>query len=106
MGLMGRTSLLSRVIALRILSVLLASIAVPLAFTVARQVLGEEGKALGVTALLVLLPELMVNLARVGNESLALVLMTLALVYALKTVEQPERWSAWIALGLALGSGY
>ena len=105
MRLMAGATLLSRVIVLRILSVMLASIVVPLAYTIARQVFGENGKALGVTALLVLLPELMVNLARVGNESPALVLMTIALICALKIVEKPEIWGAWIALGLTVGLG-
>jgi len=102
---MATATLLSRVMALRMLSVMLASVVVPLAYRIARQVFGEERKALGVTALLVLLPELMVNLARVGNESPALVLMTIALIYALRVVEKPESWSAWIALGLTLGLG-
>jgi dolichyl-phosphate-mannose-protein mannosyltransferase len=105
MCLMARATLLSRVMVLRMLSVMLASIVVPLAYRIAREIFGDDRKALGVTALLVLLPELMVNVARVGNESPALVLMTIALIYALRAVEKPESWSAWIALGLTLGLG-
>ena len=97
--------LLSRLYLLRLVNVLVASAAIPIAYWIARRVLRSEVQALGVTAIIVLLPELMVNVARVGNESLALVCYTAMLAAAVLAVQKPLAWRAWWLMGVALGCG-
>jgi hypothetical protein len=105
MGWMSKLPLLTRLYLLRMLNVLLASAVVPLAFRIARRVLRSDLQAIGVVAIIVLLPELMINLARVGNESLALICYSLLLEAALQVAQQPKSWRWWIILGFALGVG-
>ncbi len=102
---MGSLPLLSRVYLLRILSLVLASLAIPLMYWIARQVLGSEAQAMGATAIVVLLPELMINVARVGNECLALLCYTTMLAAAVKVLQRPLLWRGWLLLGAALGCG-
>ncbi len=102
---MSGLSLLSRLYALRILNVLLASAAIPLAYFLARLALNNERQALGVSAIVVLLPELMINVARVSNESLALVCYTVMLLAAIMVTRKPWSWRAWLLLGAPLGCG-
>lgn len=97
--------LLSRVYLLRMLNVLLASALVPLAYWLALRVLRSDRQALGVTAVLVLLPELMVNVARVGNEGLALLVFSALLACAVKVASLPDSWRWWILFGATLGVG-
>jgi hypothetical protein len=102
---MSAMPLLSRIYLLRILNVLLASAVLPLAYWIANRTLLSNLQAVGVTAVIVLLPELMVNLARVGNESLALICYSVLLVAALQVSHQPKSWYWWVLLGSALGVG-
>ncbi len=102
---MSGVSLLSMLYWLRLLNVLLASAAVPFVYWIARQVLVGDRQAVGVTAVVVLLPELMINVARVSNESLALVCYTAMLASAMWAVYKPQSWCAWLGLGGALGFG-
>lgn len=95
----------TRVMLLRWLSVLLASLVIPLGFLLARRVFGRDGPALGAVALVAAMPELMVNLCRVGNESLAIVLYTALVYLTLKVVEGPERTGRGWLLGVILGLG-
>lgn len=95
----------TRVMLLRWLSVLLASLVIPLGFLLARRVFGRDGPALGAVALVAAMPELMVNLCRVGNESLAIVLYTALVYLTLKVVEGPERTGRGWLLGVVLGLG-
>jgi 4-amino-4-deoxy-L-arabinose transferase-like glycosyltransferase len=97
--------LLSRLYLLRFVNVLVASAAIPIAYWIARRVLLSETQALGVTGIIVLLPELMINVARVGNESLALVCYTALLAAAVMAVQKPLSWRAWLSVGVALGCG-
>lgn len=101
---MSGSPLLTQIFALRVLSVLLASAVVPLIYLVAREVLCDPA-ALGATALAVLFPELMINLARVSNESVAMICFTLVLLFALKAMADPLYWRWWLLLGIALGCG-
>jgi hypothetical protein len=105
LGWMSALPLLSRVYFLRMFNVLLASAAVPLAYWIARRVLRGDRQAIEVTAIIVLLPELMINLARVGNESLALILYSVLFVAALQVAKQGMSWRWWILLGGTLGVG-
>ena len=105
MGRMRALPLLSRLYWLRILNVLLASAVIPLAFRIARRVLRSDLQAIGVVAVIVLLPELMINVARVSNESLALICCSVLLMAALQIARQPRSWRWWILLGIALGMG-
>ncbi len=102
---MGSLSLLSRVYLIRILGLILASVAIPLIYWIARQVLRSEAQALGATAIIVLLPELMINVARVGNECLALLCYTAMLAGAVRVLQRPLLWCGWLLLGAGLGSG-
>jgi len=83
---------------------IVASIAIPIAYWIAGRVLQSDLKALGVTGIITLLPELMINVARVGNESLSLVCYTAMLAVAVMTVHKPLSWRGWLLLGATLGS--
>jgi hypothetical protein len=102
---MGSLELVSRVWWLRVLSVLVASFVVPVGFLVGRTVLGNEMTALGIVMLATLMPELMVNISRVGNESLAIVLYTLLVYVTLKVIEGPKHFDYVPVVGLLLGLG-
>ena len=98
-------SLLSRIYWMRILSVLLASTALPLSYWIAKRVLGSQLQALGVVAVTVLLPEFLIDVARVCNESIAIMCFGVALVVSLRVAEKPSRWGGWLLLGAVLGAG-
>ncbi|MEI9976536.1 MAG: hypothetical protein WDO73_33450 [Ignavibacteriota bacterium] len=77
-------SLLGQVMALRVFSSLVASCIVPLVFLIGLEVWREERVALGCAAIVTLMPELAIDVARVGNDCLAVVLFTLLTWLVLK----------------------
>ena len=85
-----------RVLALRLLSLFLASFAIPLTFLAGRNLLGSE-VGIGAALLLGVSPMLSIDVARVANDCLAISLVALFL-YCLS--EAPSKW--W-KVGLALG---
>jgi hypothetical protein len=95
-------SLLNAVFALRLVSVLIVSSLVPIAFITARYVFDSNAVALQIAALIAALPELYIDVARVGNESLAIPLCSLFVFASLRTVDESRRiW--WAAVALAFG---
>ena len=94
---------LDRVYVLRLFSLLLASVAVPLLFLSARRVFGDGSLAAWTTAAAACMPELMMDVARVGNDALAVGLMS-ALVWVSLAWEGLSR-KRCLALGLLLGAG-
>ena len=89
-----------QVTALRWLSALISSLAVPLIFLLARRVLAGPRAALGCAAAVALMPGMALDVARVGNDCLAVVLFTLLTLLLVRT---PRReWLAGIVLGLGL----
>jgi 4-amino-4-deoxy-L-arabinose transferase-like glycosyltransferase len=83
---------------LRLLSVLLASAAIPLAWSMARRVAAARGAALAAAAFVAAMPAVAIFMAHVGNDALAFPLMTLALW----AVVRPH--PRWILAGAALGA--
>jgi 4-amino-4-deoxy-L-arabinose transferase-like glycosyltransferase len=98
-------ALSSQIFLLRSFSVLLASLVVPLGYLIAKSTLKRNTFALGIVVLITALPELMIDLARVGNESLALVVCTLMLYAAVRTAEAAEQFKYFHLLAVALGIG-
>ncbi len=95
----------SRILVLRLLSVIVASLLVPLGYLVSRKILGNEMSALGIVALATVMPELMINISRVANESLAIALYTLLVYLTLKVVDSPEHFGYLPGVGVVLGFG-
>jgi hypothetical protein len=91
--------LAERVWLLRLSGAALASLVVPLGFLVAKEVLCDDGQALAVVSLAAAMPELMLNLCRVSNETLALVLMT---AFQLLLVRGSTNMWCGVTLGLGL----
>jgi hypothetical protein len=98
-------ALSARVMLLRLLSTVLASLAVPLAFFAADRVFIDRKMALGVTAMIATMPELLVDVCRVGNDSLGLLSYSLFIYLALRYVDNPHRRPVIFILGLVLGLG-
>ena len=97
--------LAGQVLLLRFLSALLASLVVPLVFLVGRQVWGDSRIALGCAAIVALMPGLALDVARVGNDCLAVALFTALTWLAVKTVQEGLTLKLAAATGVVLGLG-
>ena len=97
--------LTGQVLALRILSSLIASLIVPLVFLVGRQVWDDENAALGSAAIAAVMPGLALDVARVGNDCLAVVLFSALTLLALRIVRKGLNARLALASGLVLGLG-
>ena len=98
-------SLPARVLLLRSVSVLLASLALPLGFALARRVLASAPLAICAVAAVTCMPEGMIDFARVGNESLALLLYTLLTYAGVRVLDEGPNWRNSMLIGVALGCG-
>jgi hypothetical protein len=93
-----RASLWTQLLALRYASVLLASVTIPLVFAIARAVFRDTRLALGCAAIVALMPGFAYDVARVGNDALAVPLFTAVLLLSVR----PRHWTA---MGIVLGLG-
>lgn len=88
----------TQVLVLRWAAALMASLAIPLVFALAREVLADARLALGCAAVVAVMPGFAFDVARVGNDSLAVVLFTAFLLLAVRRAH-------WLATGIVLGLG-
>src|SRR5258708_950963 len=93
----------TRVWLLRLVSLLIASAVVPLGFLVAREFSPDDRYALGVAALIAALPELMMTVCHIANDSLAVAAGSLFLLLLFRWKQQPHSMGRAIALGTVLG---
>jgi 4-amino-4-deoxy-L-arabinose transferase-like glycosyltransferase len=99
-----RWPLAARVMLIRVLSVLLVSFLVPIAYAAAKKFFADDAKAIGIVAVIVCMPELMIDISRSANESLAIVVYScLTLLLLLAVQPKHSRW--FVAGGLVLGIG-
>ncbi len=101
----GDASLPARVVTLRLLSIALASFTIPAAFLAARGVLRSDKAALCVVALIAAMPELMVDICRVGNDGLALLSYSLLICAVIKFGQNPGKAGITGLIALSLGLG-
>ena len=97
-GCRAACSLVTQVFVLRWVSILIASLIIPLVFLIGREIFADDHIALGAAAVVALMPELAISVARVGNECLAVVLYTAVTWLAI-------RQRNWAMFGVALGLG-
>jgi hypothetical protein len=95
----------ARVVVLRWFSVALASLVIPLSFLVTRIVFLSERLGLLCAALIAAMPEFLVDVARVGNDSLGAVWWTLLTWLVLKAVCDGMTRRRTLFIGAVLGLG-
>ena len=106
-----------RVHRLRLFSVLIASLVIPLAYLAALELFYSRAIALSVCALIVSMPALMIDISRIGNESLSIAIASWIILLLLRQSQSvtgrlvgppilaAAAFSGGSALGLALGLG-
>ena len=97
-------SLPAKVLVLRILSVALASSVVFLGYAVAVCVLRNRKLALLVAVLLACLPGLFIDICRIGNESLSIVLTSAVILFSLRASKSAAGVREWFILGILMGA--
>ncbi len=95
---LGGFGLPAQVLWLRWISVAIASLAIPLVFLVAREVFGDGTVAAGCAAVVALMPGFLVDVARVGNDCLAVVLLSALILAVLRGAQAGMP----VSLGLGL----
>ena len=95
----------ARAFLIRLLSLLLASLAIPAGFLLSKKIWRNEPFALGITALISIMPGLMTDICRVCNDSLALLLYTVMVYAALLFFEKPRLRTRGLLLACSLGMG-
>lgn len=97
--------LADQVLWLRWASAFIASLTIPLVFAIGRLVFRSDSIALGCAAVVAVMPEFAIDVARVGNECVAVVLFTLLTWMALKIAASGLSYPRGAALGVVLGLG-
>lgn len=100
---MSTSSLSARVLVVRLFSVALASLVIPLGYLIAVHVLPRR-LALLLALLLAALPGLFINVCRVGNESLSIILSAAVLFILLRSTARRSSLFHWAAIGSVLGA--
>lgn len=101
----GELPLAGRVFWLRMWSLAVASLVIPVGYLAARRLSGEERVALGVIACIAVLPGLAIDVCRVGNEGPAIVLYATLLYLMARLTVQPGYRRLWLAAGVVVGAG-
>lgn len=96
-GILHALPIEDRVFWLRVLSVLIASLAIPFGYFIALELFGSRKLALTVCALIASMPGLMIDIARIGNDALSVAIASW-IIWLLLGKKSP-----W--LGLAFGAG-
>jgi hypothetical protein len=99
----GGGSLATRMFILRLLTLLIASLVVPLAFAIGLRVFGETNPALLAATLLAAMPMLLLTVSRIANDGLAIALFS-GLVWALLRADPWDRRGCFL-IGITLGGG-
>lgn len=101
----ANSGLPGQVILLRWISVAIASLAIPLTFAIARRAIQHERAAFGCAAVVALMPGLAIDVARVSNESVSILLFSLLAWMGLKILAGERDTRNTVLLGLFLGLG-
>lgn len=100
-----RSDLPTQVLLLRWISVAIASLALPLTFTIGRRLMQNQHAALGCAAVVALMPGFATDVARVSNESVSVVLFSLLAWMGLKIIARERDARNGALLGVFLGLG-
>ena len=98
-------SLESRVLILRLISIVVASFAVPIGYLIVKRITGQSTIALAIVGLATMMPELFIDISRVGNECFALIIYTSLIYLAVRVVEGPSQFRKIPFLGCFAGVG-
>lgn len=99
------SSLLAQTLALRCVSVAIASAAIPGAFAASLTVMPRKSVALGCAALIAVMPEFATNAARISNEPVSILLFSLLVCTGLRLLVRNPDLSDALLLGAVLGLG-
>jgi hypothetical protein len=105
LALMHGVSLGASIVVLRLAGCALATLTIPLVYKLARTTFDSVPVALGCAAIAALMPEFSINIARVGNESLAVPLFTALTWLAVDGYRSGFGVRRAAALGCVLGCG-
>jgi hypothetical protein len=95
----------AQVIWLRWIGVAIASLAVPLTFRIAFAVARRESVALGCAAVVAVMPGFAINVSRIGNEPLCILLFTLLIWLGIGILNRPPDTRSAATFGAILGLG-
>jgi 4-amino-4-deoxy-L-arabinose transferase-like glycosyltransferase len=102
MAVMRGWRLSNQVLALRWLSVLLASFAIPFVYAIGLRVMQSEWLAIAAAAIVSLMPGFAIDVARVGNDGVAVALYAALIWLGLKWIDE-RRGALWLGIVLGLG---
>jgi hypothetical protein len=102
---MRHMPLVDRVWLTRLMTFALGSLAIPIGFVLAWRIFQNETVSMAIATLISVMPGMAINLARVSNESLGIVLFTILLLAVCNWIEHPQVYSRTIAVGVTLGLG-
>lgn len=98
-------SLPTQVLLLRLLSMAIASCVIFLAYSIANHVLHRQDLAVLTAILAACLPGLFIDVCRIGNDPLAIVLIAAMVLVSIRACYRPPGALEWIGMGLLFGAG-